>query len=564
MKDGKDAANLPNKGNAPIRDTTPPQVASRLQITGTPAAATSSSKSGFPIAKAKVSSQTSEYAPISERDETLGRTTLKPPQAAVIDAAFNQRAGLKQALTTNLAPAAAASAIVVARAKTAFEKFNPSQYSETELANRNHVAVATDPSEMLNSVVKRYVDSGSASTRAGAMTIRADGDLATIKNGNVIPLDSLLDYLGAQQTRSYSFAASSALAACYAQSQAQALVASIGADPSGGGDNGDEPKPVAAKDVTQIVSDTVNLQMATATSPEMKLSYAVIPNDSGSGQTDLLQTFELRPDPTNVTSYHDFTTLQIAFEHVWTQMFDSQLASVGMQLYQEYVHLKDLSGSAAPDPTIDTLDDLAGLMTEIRSLSQFVQITTPSTLGVTNSDAPASADSVGNDLAQGAAAVLTGGVSVLFEAAFNAFATSGQKPLIAWNDLKTGDPLPSHSDHIVASFEYSVVQAGFVQFALKTDTDSSLKQVAFQYWDQASNKFSNLFSASNKNMGSTNDPDGYKDTSPSIPLNLIQTGCFEFDSQEDPVGLTGRYTLGNLSEQLVDGSRVTFYWSGAK
>ena len=91
-----------------------------------------------------------------------------------------------------------------------------------------------------------------------------------------------------------------------------------------------------------------------------------------------------------------------------------------------------------------------------------------------------------------------------------------------------------------------------------------MKQVAFQYWDQASGKISNLFSASNKNMGPTNDPDGYKDTSPSIPLNLIQTGCFEFDSQEDPVGLTGRYILGNLSEQLVDGSGDTFYWSGAK
>jgi hypothetical protein len=513
------------------------------------------SKSGFPIAKAEVSSQTTEYAPAAGRDETLSRATPKPPQAAVIDAAFTQRAGLKQALTANLAPAAAASAKVVARAKTAFEKFNPSQYSETELANRNHVAVATDPSEMLNSVVKRYVDSGSASTRAGAMTIRADGDLAAIKNGNVIPLDSLLDYLGAQQTRSYSFAASSALATCYAQSQAHALVASIGAVPSGGGGNGDEPKPMAAKDVTQIVSDTVNLQMATATSPEMKLSYAVIPNDSGSGQTDLLQTFELRPDPTNVTSYHDFTTLQIAFEHVWTQLFDSQLASVGMQLYQHYVQLKALSGSAAPDPSIDTLDDLANLLTEIRSLSQFVQSTTPSTLGVDTSDTPASADSVGNDLAQGALAVATGGFSALFDAALNAFVTMGQKPLIAWNDLKTGGPLPGHGDHIVASFEYSVVQLGFVQFALKTDTGSAFKQVAFQYWDQASGMFSNLFSVSNNNNTEA--------ASPFIPVNLIQTGCFEFDSQEG-LATPGRYTLGKLSEQLVDGSRVTFYWSGAQ
>src|SRR5262249_18565677 len=197
----------------------------------------------------------------------------------------------------------------------------------------------------------------------------------------------------------------------------------MGRGGEGGGGAGNDPKAPADKDVTQLVSDTVNLQMATATSPEMKLSYAVIPNNTGSAQADLLQTFELRPDPTNVTSYHDFTTLQIAFQHVWTQLFDSQLASVGTELYQEYVQLKALSGSAAPDPTIDTLDDLGSLLTEIRSLSQFVQNTTPSALGISSGDNPTSASSLGNDLQTGAF-VATGGLSALFEAAFNALVTA--------------------------------------------------------------------------------------------------------------------------------------------
>jgi hypothetical protein len=492
----------------------------------------------------------------------------KPAQAAVIDAAFTQRAGLQQALTANLAPTAAASAQVAAKAKTAFANFNPSRYSQTELASRNHVAANVDPSEMLKTVVERYVDGASASAKAGAMTIRADGALAAVKAGNAIPLGALLGHLAGQQTGSYAFAASSALATCSAQSKAAALIASIGAAPGGGG-NGAAPKPAADKDVTALVADTVNLQMATATSPEMELSYAVIPNDSGSRQADLLQTFELRPDPTNVTSYHDFTTLQIAFEHVWTQLFDSQLASVGTELYQEYVRLKAVSGSTAPDPTIDTLDDLANLLTEIRSLSQFVQSTTPSTLGVATGDTPTSADSLGNDLMQVGAAVATGGLSALFEAAFNALVTAGQKPLITWNDLKTGNPLPGHGDHIVASFEYSVAPPGTVQFVLKTDTNSYLKQIAFQYWDQGSGKFSNFLFVSNRGKVVATDPDQhsyFKESSPPVPLNLIQTGCFEFDSQEGNVGelMLGRYILGSLSEQLVDGSRVTFYWSGVQ
>lgn len=529
------------------------------------------SKSGFPVARARGSSQTNEDARATGPDETLGRTTPRPPQAAVIDAAFTQRAGLKQTLTSNLAPAAAASAEVAAKANIAFQSFNPSQYSETELAARNHVAAGTDPSEMLKSVVQRYVDGGNAYTRAGAMTIRTDGALAAMQTGNTISLDSLLAYLAAQQTGSYSFAASSALATCYAQSEAQAFVTSLGAAPGNGTDHGDDSPPATAKDVTQIVSDTVNLQMATATSPEMKLSYAVIPNNSGSGQADLMETFELRPDPTNVTSYHDFTTLQIAFEHVWTQLFDSQLKSVGMELYQQYVQLKALSGSAAPDPSINTLDDLSSLLSEIKSLSQFVQSSTPSNIAPPDgtSSTQKTADQLSNDLTQVGVAVATGGLSAIFEAAFNAFVTAGQKPLIAWNDLKTGSPLPGHGDQIVASFEYSVVQKGFVQFALKSDTNSYLKQVAFQYWDQASGKFSNLFFVSNGDKNVVKDPDGnsyYNDTSPMVPLNMIQTGCFEFDSQEGNVGqlMSGRYILGNLTDQLLDGSRVTFYWKGSQ
>src|SRR5262249_8814540 len=149
-------------------------------------------------------------------------------------------------------------------------------------------------------------------------------------------------------------------------------------------------------------------------------------------------------------------------------------------------------GSTAPDPTIDTLDDLANLLTEIRSLSQFVESTTPSTLGVATGDTPTSADSVGNDLMQVGVAVATGGLIPIFEAAFNAIVTAGQKPLITWNDLKIGNPLPGHGDHIEASFEYSVVPPGLVQFVLKTDTNSFLKTVAFQFWDQGSGKFSNL------------------------------------------------------------------------
>ena len=37
-------------------------------------------------------------------------------------------------------------------------------------------------------------------------------------------------------------------------------------------------------------------------------------------------------------------SLQIAFRHVWTEVFDTELEALGKELYQEFVKLKDFSG----------------------------------------------------------------------------------------------------------------------------------------------------------------------------------------------------------------------------
>ena len=75
------------------------------------------------------------------------------------------------------------------------------------------------------------------------------------------------------------------------------------------------------------------------------MEYGLIPNgaDSNNAQAGLLDTFELRPGPSDVTSYHDFSTLQIAFENVWTQIFDGELEALGRKVYREYVRASGLS-----------------------------------------------------------------------------------------------------------------------------------------------------------------------------------------------------------------------------
>jgi hypothetical protein len=170
-----------------------------------------------------------------------------------------------------------------------------------------------------------------------------------------------------------------------AEVEAQRILDSVGVAPEGpDGAGGDitTDEPAGHPDADTLVKASVNLQMKSASSPEGALVYSSIPNGAGKDQVQqaLLQTFELRPGASDVTSYHDFNTLQIAFPHVWTQIFDWQLASLGRDLYHEYVRLNDFAGSTDANLQISTLDDLKTLMAEIRTLSQTVQDDTPGDL----------------------------------------------------------------------------------------------------------------------------------------------------------------------------------------
>jgi hypothetical protein len=168
-----------------------------------------------------------------------------------------------------------------------------------------------------------------------------------------------------------------------------------GSNPDGTSSQGDKDTAGLDSDAlkltsARLVKENVELQMETATSPESELSYS-IPNhsDQTKGSHDK-PTFELRSGPSDVTSYHDFYSLQIAFENIWTELLDDRINSLGRQLYEEYVKLKDFSGvDDGTDPTISTVDDLKQLMAEIKSYTeQTVQNISPavhSAAPVTNS-----------------------------------------------------------------------------------------------------------------------------------------------------------------------------------
>ncbi len=154
-----------------------------------------------------------------------------------------------------------------------------------------------------------------------------------------------------------------------------------------------------------------------------------------------------RSSPSDVKSHYDFNTLQIAFAHVWTQIFDGQLDSLGRELYHKYVELKDFAGSTAPDLEISTLADLKKLIEKVKSLTAFtddsmpgdgkdtstqIQTTPPNGWTVPFFTDPA-----------------TGIVVWSIEAILNELTKAGTKPRLRWTDFD-GRQLYRSQDRIIA------------------------------------------------------------------------------------------------------------------
>jgi hypothetical protein len=315
----------------------------------------------------------------------------------------------------------------------------------------------------------------------------------------------------------------------------------------------------------RFVKDAVIGQMAYAGPPEAQVRFSQIPNgaDADKVQKSIVQTFELRPGASDVTSYHDFNTLQIAFAHVWTEIFDGELDSVGRQLYREYVKLKDYTGSSAPDFQVGTAADLRRLIDEVKKLSQFVDEDLPLGLRPPGTDPRNNGGSTltPEDGARGVGAVLTGGASLFIEWAFNEIVKAGNTPVVAkWSDfpLKLNEGRGNIIELLAP--EQNAMQRGTVEIVLETDANSFKKQISFQQWDQATER--PVYTADLQNFGGGHGP---RD---SLVLNTVQVqdGTLKFISEDEIVNqlLLGRYVLGDLTDVLKDRTRVTFRWKGQR
>lgn len=526
----------------------------------------------------------------------------------MLDAVFKDKADLAAGLTENLQRAAVRNRSVEARVDSAFAAFSPAGPA-IEGAPPTHVEPAADPFETQSAAVDRKLDQWRSASGGTGIAIRADSALIdwSARGGNrgghrtgAVDLGKLIDVINAGANGDPSIAALPAVAACQGQLRAQAIIDEIespagtatcaadgdvpgpggsdgGGDPASGDDGGRRPN--SARSVKEMVAG----QMASATAPEDRLTYGLIPNgaDRDPAQAGLLDTFELRPGPTDVTSYHDFSALQIAFEDVWTRIFDGELEALGRQVYREYVGLKDFIGydPDTADRPISSLDDLAWLIGEIRALSELGEEALPGGGAGTPGAAPKGASGIAKEAekiveslpgGRVGTAVATLGVSEFVLWVLGQTGELGKKPALKWDDL-VNDRVLQRGDRIAGKVEQGATATAQIELLLRTDITAK-KEVAFQLFNQGTGKMDNIVKVSNfsppdppRSLGTRtiNGSDGrprFYEHSVMVPTPLLATGMLEFASQETPSYLLGRYVLGDLDKIVPGGARLTLHW----
>jgi hypothetical protein len=503
------------------------------------------------------------------------------PQSVVVDSLFRSDTALREAITQNLRSRRGDSEVVEARVEKAW-RLNPAALSTEALAERHYVAPGADPAPMVETVMMRGVNARRADGGGRTLRLRKSAALTQLmekasdsSGAGVIGLGPLVDFISSRSTGD-SLMTDPAYTVCKAELQADTILATVERNGHASGGNG-SPKAEEAKadtrDADALVKDRVHLQMQSVTAPESQLSYGKIPNSSDKDdvQKGLLQTFQLRPGASDVTSYHDFHTLQIAFEHVWTQIFDGQLSSFGRELYREYVKLKDFTGSTDPDLQISTLDDLKRLMDEIKKLGTFVEEDIPSGL---RPDGASQKDNnlfpvTPEDAARLGGALATGGASLFIEWAVNELVKLGNNPVkVTWSSFPLA--LNAGRGNIIELLppEQNAVYPGNVEIVLETDSNSFKKQIVFQQWDSESQR--SIFNGEIQNYG----PGHGSERSASgniidrllLNTSQIASGTLKFVSEDEIANhvLLGRYVLGDLAEVLKDRTKVTFRWKGQR
>ena len=485
-------------------------------------------------------------------------------ERVAVDAIFRSDAALRHALSENLKPRQVEAETIAGRVDSAFAAFDLSTAVSEELPRSHFVEHGTEIRETLDRAVLEGVEALKESDTAHAITVSNRAALAKVipelsedsSSAVEAELETILDFIN-EKSNGSSLTKAPAYTKCKAELRAEEIVAAIetaGEDNVSVEDNG---TPATTLEADELVKGAVNLQMNSATSPEEQLAYGSMPRipntaDKDETQTRILETFQLRPGASDVTSYHDFHTLQIAFQHVWTRIFDGELEKLGRDLYREYVRLKDYGGVTTADLEIRTADDLRRLIDEVRTLSQWVEDETPREIRGPGEEVRGGKGGDDLDTAiKTGVGLATGGLSWVLEWAIKEFAKLGSKPIITWEQFP--GPWAPRRDTIVVEKVEGVAPSGNVEIALRTAPESKIKIIELELFDEPTRRYVHGQRIDNRGHNTY--------VSMTLPHAWMATSALEFASEEtSQFDTPGRYVLTELGRRITERSRVTFYW----
>jgi hypothetical protein len=331
-------------------------------------------------------------APIaSKRGEALPALTptTVPSASEIIAASLEENARVEQTYSKHLSARTTGAIPNALRARSAFDGFHPTQFTQQERDPRRYLA----PGEDLTTALARVVQDGVERVRANAsrqglridLTPEITSQLQDEGPGGQrrIFLPDFLKLIGMKLPTAPALRDEPALTACAAALEAQKQIDAIEGNVASAG-QADTTPDLAAPDhqpaqTTDFIEAHVHALLADVPSPDVPpgLSPPVAADHGHIKQN--IQSFELRSGASDVTAYHDFNALQIAFEHVWAEVVDARVGQVGRDFYHAYVDLIDFLGNPVdpttgkpitPPPVVTSIDDIANLIQDASMLGR--------------------------------------------------------------------------------------------------------------------------------------------------------------------------------------------------
>lgn len=315
---------------------------------------------------------------------------------AVVETAFRTDTNVRTVYSRNLSGRVGETVPDVRRAATAFQDFRPTRFGDRERRS-GYLPPGGDPELAMEQQVTDGADRLRSQARQGLRVQLTDAfkDLLTSSDGGgpqTIHLPVLLDLLQARLPATATARGDAALAPCAAAAKAKELFDRIEADPAPAA-AGREPGRREAGDPppdADFIAGRVHALLAGTQSPDDPLAAEplVLPPPAAGGE-HAVQNLELRTGPADVTAYHDFNSLQIAFDHVWAELFDQGLDALGRQFYHAYVGLLDFVGlkrdadgnpldaDGRPLKPVTSIDDIVKLIQDASMLSAVTSASTP-------------------------------------------------------------------------------------------------------------------------------------------------------------------------------------------